>query len=95
MCTTCPCLLREHEPREHLEMEVAARRPADLPHAARLLVARHLPLEAQQRRLDEIVTSLLPSLNPTADPSRSELFSGTWECTWTNEKELSRNGLRL
>ena len=51
MCTTCPCLLREHEPREHLEMEVAPRRPADLPHAARLLVARHLPLEAQQRRL--------------------------------------------
>ena len=45
------CLLREHQPCEHLEMEVAPNSPAHLPQAARLLVASHLPLEAQQRRL--------------------------------------------
>merc|ERR1712151_916957 len=31
----------------------------------------------------------LAALNPTADPARSPLFSGEWECAWTTEKELT------
>ena len=45
--------------------------------------------DAKSARLDEIVTTLLPSLNPTANPARSELFSGEWECRWTTESELN------
>ena len=48
------------------------------------------PLDAKkQARLDEIVTTLLPALNPTADPASSPLFSGEWECRWTTEAELN------
>jgi hypothetical protein len=45
--------------------------------------------EKEQARLDEIVTALLPALNPTPDPARSALFSGEWECRWTTEAELN------
>lgn len=43
--------------------------------------------EAQQR-LGKIASTLLPPLNPTSEPARSEIFSGEWECMWTDEKEL-------
>ena len=45
--------------------------------------------EESQLRLEEIVTTLLPELNPTADPARSELFTAEWECVWTTETELN------
>jgi len=45
--------------------------------------------EASQSRLDELATSLLPALNPTAAPCTSDKFSAEWECRWTNEKELN------
>ena len=49
-----------------------------------------VPLEvSEQARLDELVTSELPALNPTPEPARSALFSGEWECRWTTEKELN------
>lgn len=49
-----------------------------------------VPLQPdEQRRLEAIVTSELPSLNPTPEPARSALFSGEWECLWTTEKELN------
>jgi hypothetical protein len=43
----------------------------------------------KQARLEEIVTTLLPALNPTPEPARSPLFSGEWECRWTTEAELN------
>lgn len=49
-----------------------------------------------QKRLEDLILVELPSLSPVDDPVRSELFSGEWECQWTNEKELNfavRNGL--
>jgi len=44
--------------------------------------------EAEQERFDMLMEEL-PALNPTADPARSEDFSGEWECRWTSEKELN------
>merc|ERR1711924_65043 len=47
-------------------------------------------------RFDVILTVELPALNPTAAPTRSDRFSGTWECRWTDETELNfavANGL--
>jgi len=44
---------------------------------------------ARQSRLDQLVTSELPRLNPTTEPARSPLFSGEWECRWTTESELN------
>lgn len=52
--------------------------------------------EVKALRFEEIFTSELPALNPTPDPARSSLFSGEWECIWTNENELNfavRSGL--
>ena len=49
-----------------------------------------------QGRLEEIAVTLLPKLNPTAEPSRSEALSAEWECQWTNERGLNfarENGL--
>lgn len=55
------------------------------------------PLDASdQARMDELMLTELPALSPTAEPTRSGLFTGEWECRWTNEKELNfavKNGL--
>ena len=32
---------------------------------------------------------MLPALNPTAEPARSDGFSAEWECRWTSEKEIN------
>ena len=42
-----------------------------------------------QERLEELVTTVLPRLNPTAEPARSDGFSAEWECRWTSEKEIN------
>jgi len=52
--------------------------------------------EDDQARFEELLLVELPKLNPVAEPTRSELFSGEWECRWTNEKEINfavKNGL--
>ena len=55
------------------------------------------PLPAdEQARFDELLLEKLPALCPLGEPTRSELFSGEWECRWTDEKEINfavRNGL--
>ena len=51
---------------------------------------------AEQERFEEIRLRELPALCMVEAPTRSALFSGTWECRWTDEKELNfavRNGL--
>lgn len=50
----------------------------------------------EQARFDELLLRELPALNPTPQPTQSSLFTGTWECQWTDEKELNfavANGL--
>ena len=47
------------------------------------------PEEAEQARFDELLLRELPALNPTPQPTQSSLFTGTWECQWTDEKELN------
>ena len=52
--------------------------------------------EAEQARFERILTEELPALRPMDEPTRSDLFSGEWECRWTDEKELNfavKNGL--
>ena len=52
--------------------------------------------EAEQARFDELLLRELPALNPTPQPTQSSRFTGTWECRWTDEKELNfavANGL--
>jgi len=52
--------------------------------------------DADTARFERIFLSELPALNPTPNPARSALFSGEWECVWTNESELNaavRSGL--
>ena len=44
--------------------------------------------EAEQARFNELLLRELPALNPTPQPTQSSLFTGTWECRWTDEKEL-------
>ena len=39
---------------------------------------------SDQARLDQLMLTELPALNPTADPGRSELLTGEWECRWTD-----------
>ena len=49
-----------------------------------------------KERFDKILLRELPALCPMDAPTRSALFSGTWECRWTDEKELNfavANGL--
>ena len=43
----------------------------------------------EQARFDELLLRELPALNPTPQPTQSSLFTGTWECQWTDEKELN------
>jgi len=52
--------------------------------------------DVDAKRFENIFLSELPTLNPTSNPTKSNLFSGEWECVWTNEKELNlavRSGL--
>ena len=47
-------------------------------------------------RFEELFSTELPSVNPTRNPAQSPLFSGTYECLWTDEKEINfliRSGL--
>jgi len=46
---------------------------------------------SDQSRLDQLMLTELPALNPTADPGRSELLTGEWECRWTDF--VVKNGL--
>jgi len=54
--------------------------------------------EEDRLRFEDLFYNELPALNPTFPNSArdSSLFSGEWECRWTNEKELNflvRSGL--
>lgn len=54
--------------------------------------------KGDRERFEELFYEELPSLNPTYPNSAQciDIFSGEWECRWTDEKELNflvRNGL--
>mmetsp|Transcript_49264 Transcript_49264/g.163131 ORF Transcript_49264/g.163131 Transcript_49264/m.163131 type:complete len:344 (+) Transcript_49264:85-1116(+) len=48
-----------------------------------------LPFDAAQQQRFDAALAELSALNPTPEPARSPLFSGTWECVWTTESELN------
>ena len=48
------------------------------------------PLQPEaQARLEELMLTELPKLNPTPEPARNAGFSAEWECRWTSEKEIN------